>query len=318
MRLFTILLACTTSLPALADDIATGLESARAAYADAIEKSQAKLLESFDAEIKKAAASGSLEAVKAIQQEKVAMEADPGYEPKATRLRPTMTRYRGEGKAARDKLKSSLVAAKAAYTKLLKVAEAEAVDAELKLLNETGKVATPKRPSTTDVPKATEPRPEDLKAGLGVLLFNRIDGQRDNDGFVEPGKLGKTISEEMAVVDSIQSWKYDADKNAILFGYLKISDPGEYEFRTYSHYDRNVLYVAGLLVCPYRGSVAGGSEPSGQERIALKKGLVTFASVGYVDARGSVDVTWKPPGQKEFSAIPKELLFHDPKQAKAE
>lgn len=56
----------------------------------------------------------------------------------------------------------------------------------------------------------------------------------------------------------------------------------------------------------------GRAEPNGQERIALRKGFVAIASVGYVDARGSVQVTWKQPGQKGFSPIPKELLFHDP------
>ena len=102
------------------------------------------------------------------------------------------------------------------------------------------------------------------------------------------------------------------EKNAVAFGYLKIDHPGDYEFRTYNHYDRNALIVAGLVVCPYRGSVSGGSEPTGKERILLRKGLVPIASIGYVDAKGNVNVTWRPPGAKEFSPIPKDLLFYDP------
>ncbi|HTN77234.1 MAG TPA: hypothetical protein VL096_18375, partial [Pirellulaceae bacterium] len=101
-------------------------------------------------------------------------------------------------------------------------------------------------------------------------------------------------------------------KNAVAFGYLKIEKAGEYEFNTYNFYDRNALYIAEQLVCPFRGSVTGGSEPMGKERITLRKGFVSIASVGYVDARGTVDVTWRPSGEKEFKPIPAELLFHDP------
>lgn len=287
-----------------ANDIPATLEAAREAHAKAIQTAQAKFLAAVDDEIKKAAASGSLELVKSIQQEKAALEADGNYEPKAARLRPALTRYQSELKAARDKLRTSLTAAKVAYTKQLRIAEAEAVDAEIKAVG-TVVAASP--------PQAGAPA--NLQAGIAVLLFDRIASQQGNEGFVEPSKLGKATGEPTAI-DSMASWKYDESKNAVAYGYLKIDQPGEYEFRTYNHYDRNALYVAGQLVCPYRGSVAGGSEPSGKERIVLRKGVIPIVSVGYVDAKGSVDVTWRRPGEKEFSAIPVAVLLHETKDGK--
>lgn len=156
--------------------------------------------------------------MKAIQQEKAAIEADANYEPKAIKLRPTMARYRAEVKAARDKLKSALATARAGYTKLLKIAEAESVNAELKVFAE-GKQPMGK--------PAKEPKAEELKAGMVMLLFDRQASQRDNDGFVEPVKLSKPVS-ELVAVESIEDWKYDEAKNAISFGFVKIDQPGDF------------------------------------------------------------------------------------------
>lgn len=287
-------------------DIAASLESAREAHAKGIQAAQAKLLTAVDEEIRKAAATGSLELVKSIQQEKASLETDGNYEPKAARLKPALIRYQAEVKAARDKLRTSLTSAKVAYTKQLKIAEAEAVDAEIKAIGTALPAA-----GVAAAPTA----PNDLKGGIAVLLFDRVTGQQGNDGFIEPAKLGKAVG-DASVIESLAQWKYAEDKNAVAYGFLHIDQPGEYEFRTYNHYDRNALYVAGQLICPYRGSVTGGSEPSGKERITLRKGYVPIVSVGYVDAKGGVEVTWKPPSQKEFLPIPAGLLFHQAKDGK--
>lgn len=302
------------SLAIAADDkTADALNAARETFTKQLEESQKKLLAFIDSEIERAAKSGSLDAVKALQKEKAAIEADFSYDSKAIRLRTAIIKYRSEAKAARDKLRIALTGARAAYTKELKITEAEAVDAEIKSLDETGKPATATKPKDPP-PEVKSVKAADLKAGLGLLLFDRLESQQGENGFVEPSKLGKAAS-ELAVIESLDGWQYDEGKNAVAFGYLRIEAAGEYEFRTYSFYDRNAFFVAGKNVCPYRGSVAGGSEPAGKERISLRSGYVSIASVGYVDAKGSVAVTWKPPGQKDFTPIPVGLLFHDPRDA---
>lgn len=51
-----------------------------------------------------------------------------------------MAKYRADSIAARDKLLNVLSTAKSAYTKQLRIAEAEAVDLELSTIRRTGKV----------------------------------------------------------------------------------------------------------------------------------------------------------------------------------
>jgi hypothetical protein len=53
------------------------------------------------------------------------------YESKAARLSPATKRYQSQVKAAKDKFRSSLDSAKTAYTKLVRVPEAEAIQKEL-------------------------------------------------------------------------------------------------------------------------------------------------------------------------------------------
>jgi len=288
------------------DKIATDLDAARAAFTKQIQDTQNALSITVQSEIEKAAKTGSLDAVKELQKDKASLEANFDADPKSPRLRPAITKYRRESKAARDKMRLSLSTAITQYTKQVKLAEAEAVDAELKAFEKTGKVAYG---SSGVVRERGE-----LLRGLIIRHYARLPSQKDNDGFVEPAGLGKPTSDP-AVVESLANWKYDGEKNAMADGLIYIEQPGEYEFRTYNHYDRNALLIDGKIVCPYRGSVSGGSEPAGKEKITLRKGLFRITSVGYVDAKGSVDVTWKPPGKTDFTPIPNEVLLHEPAAA---
>ncbi|HTN77867.1 MAG TPA: hypothetical protein VL096_21560, partial [Pirellulaceae bacterium] len=74
MRMFlaTILVLAISQSSIADDEIAATLAAARANYAVQLEDAQKKLLETVDAEIAKGAKSGSLETVKALQQEKTA------------------------------------------------------------------------------------------------------------------------------------------------------------------------------------------------------------------------------------------------------
>jgi hypothetical protein len=304
---YAIAITCLAATAVYGDDKLAGeLESARAAFATQIEAAQTRLLEAVDAEIKKAAKSGSLIAVKTLQDEKNAIESDFEYESKATRLRPAILRYQSDSKTARDKLRTLLARAVVEYTKAMQFTEAESVDAELKTLDKTGRI-----PAKAKTKAKAEARQRELKSGLLVLLFHRLPSQQGDDGFVNPAEFVGPTSDP-TIVESIENLQYDAERNAVAFGYLRIDEPGEYRFRTYNFYDRNALLVGGQIVCPYRGSVANGTEPADRERITLRKGYVPIAVAGYVDGRGSVAVTWMPPGQNAYAPIPKELLFHDP------
>ncbi len=180
---------------------------------------------------------------------------------------------------------------------------------EAPVLGEVVASSTPAAPAPR--PSSVKPRAQALSAGLRGLLFARQPSQQGNDGYLHPSKLGQPVGTP-ATIGCIRNWKFDASKNAVALGMLRIDEPGVYSFKTYNFYDRNALFLDGNLVCPYRGSVSGGTDPAGKEKILLKKGYVPIMSVGYVDARGSAEVRWKPPGQDQWSAIPTDLLSHDP------
>ena len=117
-------------------DIAKAIETARSEFTKSIEAANENYLASMDDAIKKAAASGSLDIVKAMQAEKKQFELDNKYESKMARLNPATKRYQAQVKAARDKLRSVLESAKTSYTKLLIIPEAEAIQKELAALDE--------------------------------------------------------------------------------------------------------------------------------------------------------------------------------------
>ena len=158
-----------------------------------------------------------------------------------------------------------------------------------------------------------ERRNGSLRQGLIRQEFPRSNTQHGSSGFVELLNLNGSIGEPTVVKG--ESFKYNEKHNAVFFGYLKIEKSGLYCFRAYNFYDRSAVYVNGIKVCPYRGSVSGGSDggsPStSREKIVLPKGLVPIALVGYVDARGNVEqFSWARPGETAHSAIPSSGFFY--------
>jgi tRNA A-37 threonylcarbamoyl transferase component Bud32 len=149
-----------------------------------------------------------------------------------------------------------------------------------------------------------DPTLADLKPGLLVTEYPRLRSQEGREGgFVHPSKLGEPFGETY-VVHSLFSWKYKPERNAAAEGFLRIDRAGEYAFRSVNFYDRNTLYIDEIEVCGYR---------DGEDKIArirLSPGLHKFKSVGFVSARGSVDVQWMEPEKRELAPIPRERLFH--------
>lgn len=147
------------------------------------------------------------------------------------------------------------------------------------------------------------------------MTFVRQSSQSGNKGYTPLEKLGSR-HDAPSIVKKVRNWNYPAGRNGVAFGYLKIDEPGDYVFKTYGYYDRNSLVVGGKLVCPYRGSVRGGTDSGdpkqSKERIRLTAGLAPIAAIGFVDARGKMEVLWCPPGKSQFEAIPESRLLHDP------
>jgi hypothetical protein len=117
-------------------DIAKSLDAARNEFTKSIELANESYLTSIDDAIKKAAATGSLDIVKALQVEKRQFELDNKFESKMSRLSSVTNRYQASVKSARDRLRTALESAKTSYTKLLKIPEAEAIQRELDSLDD--------------------------------------------------------------------------------------------------------------------------------------------------------------------------------------
>ena len=142
-----------------------------------------------------------------------------------------------------------------------------------------------------------------LLPGLIVREYPRHDQQKDESGFIRIEELGEPTGKPF-VVWNLNGWKYNESRNAMASGFLKIEQAGEYAFVSNNFYDRNALYVNDRILCEFRDLQETGV------RITLKPGLIPIQSVGYVGARGSVRVTWIPPGETKLTDIPPELLFH--------
>ena len=160
--------------------------------------------------------------------------------------------------------------------------------------------------------KFTPNQARQLVRGLFVVVYPRHASQSTPDGaYVEPTQLGEPVPMmgNPYVIPSVQDWKYPADFNAIATGYLKIDQAGEYSFHARNFYDRNELIVNGQAICKYR-EFRGGEKVIG--KIYLEPGYVPITAIGYVAARGSMQVTWQPPGQQMLQPIPPQLLFFMP------
>ncbi|MBA4016512.1 MAG: hypothetical protein C0483_04935 [Pirellula sp.] len=153
---------------------------------------------------------------------------------------------------------------------------------------------------------ALPPPKRNLQPGLGVREYAAQPNQIDRNlytGWVEPADLGNHVGNPYVV--SSLDWKYDVERNAIASGFIDIQTPGEYTFRTTTHFARGLLYINGAIVNPFRQVGAGVT------KVVLPRGLLSLHSYAFPYTRGVIKVEWIPPGQTEFTAIPSNLLFYD-------
>ncbi|MHC4879586.1 MAG: WD40 repeat domain-containing protein [Planctomycetota bacterium] len=143
-----------------------------------------------------------------------------------------------------------------------------------------------------------------LYAGLEVRLYPRnAEKQPQNaGGYLDLHQLGKPTGKAL-LTRTLAPMKYDANYNAVARGFLKIDDAGEYVFNANNFYDRNALFIDGKLICPYRDG------EHTEQKVVLTSGLHEIAVVGYVEARGTVAILWKPPAAEKLSSIPENRLF---------
>ena len=97
----------------------------------------------------------------------------------------------------------------------------------------------------------------------------------------------------------------DNSNNLVASGYLLIERPGEYGFFSRGDWDRDALAINGEWIQKF------GTPQSNITRVTLSPGLVPIQIVNYVGT-GRVETKWIPPGRRELSPIPSELLFHNP------
>jgi hypothetical protein len=167
-------------------------------------------------------------------------------------------------------------------------------------------LASPSNAATAAASKAPNEPPR--VPGLRVKEYARHPDQAtaSNEFFVDQGKLGRPLSHGVAT--TLHPWMWNGDRNAIASGFLEVPEDGDYAFVTDSFYDRNLLMVAGKVVCGFRD---GGDTVA---TVPLKKGSVSILCYGVVESRGGTEgvrVRWKPPGQAELSPIPAERLSHN-------
>lgn len=94
----------------------------------------------------------------------------------------------------------------------------------------------------------------------------------------------------------------------VFSGYIDVPETGVWTFMTKSD-DGSVLEIDGETAVDNNGSHAAVSATG---RIALEKGLHSFRLLYFEDYEGQeLSWGWAAPGQKEFSDIPAENLFHN-------
>ena len=130
----------------------------------------------------------------------------------------------------------------------------------------------------------TAPAPDKSSAirpfaqGLVVTEYPRHASQaNDKEGFYLPlEQMGEPVGEKY-VVESLDPWKWETERNAVASGFLEIEADGVYSFRTNSFYDRNLLMIQGEVVCGF------GDGDDTVATIPLKKGgRVNIVSAGTV------------------------------------
>ena len=152
-----------------------------------------------------------------------------------------------------------------------------------------------------------------MKAGLLFLQYARQSTQKGNKGFIDLHRFTSPTGEP--IVTTGDKFSYPESANAVFFGYLKLDRPGSYPFRAYNFYDRSAIFVNGVRVSGYRGSLSNGTDSGNpkksKEKIKLPGRYISFALIGYVDAQGAVNEVQCATTRRIIFQDPHRILFYN-------
>jgi len=309
LLLLSLILSC--ALPAFAEvpwkDPATAAAGNR--YQDALQNARRAYAADLEPAVKAAMAGGSLEEANAINDLKKTLVSGgmpaPGQKFKTPRANEARARFERSVAGAQRQYATDLQTALKKAMTAGDLNEANSINNELKSLS-----ATALSPEVT----AATATPAPLGAATaghfaeGLLLTrypmhpSQADGNRYT-GYVPYTDLGKPLAAPKTL-RSISEWKKDVDENAVVSGFIRIDQPGRYEFRTSSGYDRNELLIDGKVVCKFRdGENKAGSAD-------LRAGALPIVCVAYAHSTTVVKVQWMPPGAKDFTDLPASIFSH--------
>jgi hypothetical protein len=152
-----------------------------------------------------------------------------------------------------------------------------------------------------------------LRPGLiGLIYPKSSNAPRANlMAFPPLSEFGEPLPDKGPIfVPTLNPWHYPNFSVGVVFGYLKIEEPGDYGFVSTNDNDFNEFLVKDRVVCRYRDQDAEVT------KIALERGYVSVMSIGHYNGGGGVRVTWQRPGSKVTENIPPRLLFHFPPNVK--
>lgn len=284
--------------------------AAQRRYFEALQRMRTVYVAELDPALKAAMTAGSLEDANAINELKKRLEAGgmpsaAGQNFKTARANDARLRFeKGVATAQRQyavDLQPALKAAMAAG----QLDEANAINGELRGLGTTAVAPAVAVAASTPAPLGATTAGRSA-AGLLLTRYAMNSSQKDGNryaGYVPHTDLGKPLGAPRTV-RTVSEWSKPVDENGVVAGLLRIDQPGAYQFRTESGYDRNELLVDGKVVCKFRD----GEKKVGT--VELRAGLLPIVSVGYAHSTTEVRVQWKPPGATEFSDIPSNLFSH--------
>jgi hypothetical protein len=282
--------------------------SAQKHYFEALQRDRLSYAQELDPVIKAALAAGALEEANTINDLKKRLEN--GGMPAAAGQQFKMPK----ANEARIHFENNVAVAQRTYTVELQPAlkaamadglldEANAINAELKGLAATAAAPGIGIPTSAPLGTATLGRSAE---GLLFTRYPKHPSQVEGDkrgGYVLYTEFGKALAAPKTV-HTISVWTKSKNENAIVAGFINITQPGVYGFRTNSGWDRNELLIDGKVVCKFK---------DGENRVQtveLRAGILPIVSAGYYGETDTVRVQWKPPGAQDFSDIPANLFSH--------
>lgn len=147
-----------------------------------------------------------------------------------------------------------------------------------------------------------------------VVREYELHPNQPNDDFskIDYRQFTQVVDQYMAT--SLSDFKRSKTRNAIATGFLKIDQPGAYDFMIQCHNGQGHLEINGQAI-----PISEGPGVFRSGRVTLPKGMVPIVCVDYLTYHGGrtamIAVQWKLPGEQAMREIPTNLLFADASDA---